>query len=296
MNMAGLKIGFIVERRYLKQEMPGAVIRHFKALGIDTEVICPQDYRFEPEGGLLHGKDGVEIRLHCYDIIVSRNRNALGLAMLSYADAAGIPAINTHASTQRVRNKAKMAVALSRAGVPCAPTVLANDISVLAELSGDWYPLILKATYGDNSQGLRLIRRPEDLADVHWGDDLVLAQHYLPNDGFDLKLYVCGRRVFAMRKPSPFNGDPKASPRQVQLDGHMAELAFRCGETFGLEIYGVDTIETENGLAVIEVNEFPNFTGVPAAEEHIADYILAQVGDTGGVRHANRIHAAKVST
>lgn len=69
----------------------------------------------------MRGEDGVEIDLNRYDILVSRNCNALGLALLSYADAARIPAINTHASTQRVRNKAKMAVALGRAGVPCAP-------------------------------------------------------------------------------------------------------------------------------------------------------------------------------
>ncbi|HZC02160.1 MAG TPA: hypothetical protein VE844_12625, partial [Gammaproteobacteria bacterium] len=186
--MAGLKIGFIVERRYLRQEMPGAVIRCLKARGVASAIICPQNYRFEPERGLLRGEDGVEIDLNRYDVLVSRNRNALGLAMLSYADAAGIPAINTHASTQGVRNKAKMAIALGRAGVPCAPTVLANDISVLAELPRDWFPLILKATYGDNSQGLRLIRHPEELGDLHWNDALVLAQHYLPNDGFDLKL------------------------------------------------------------------------------------------------------------
>ena len=34
--------------------------------------------------------------------------------------------------------------------------------------------------------------------------------------------------------------------------------------------------ETPDGLAVIEVNEFPNFTGVPHAGECIADYVLSR--------------------
>src|ERR687885_2481366 len=141
--------------------------------------------------------------------------------MLAYAEAAGIPAINTHAATQRVRNKAKMAIALGRVGLPCAPTVLADSIAALANLPRAWFPLILKATYGDNSQGLRLIRCPAELHEVRWSEHLVLAQRYLANDGFDLKLYVCGRTVFAVRKPSPFNGDPSATPQPVQPDARL---------------------------------------------------------------------------
>ncbi len=238
-----LKIGFIVERRYLRQEMPGAVIRAFKGRGIETEILSPNDSLFEPEGGLLRSGEGTVFDLNRYDAIVSRNRNPLGLAMLAYADVAGIPALNTHAATQRVRNKAKMAGALSRAGIPCAPTILADDVTFFAGLPNNWFPLILKATYGDNSQGLRLVRHPEELGEIHWGDRLVLAQRYLPNDGFDLKLYVCGETVSAVRKPSPFNGDPKAFPRPVRPDAEMIRFALRCGRLFNLDIYGVDTIE-----------------------------------------------------
>ena len=57
----------------------------------------------------------------------------------------------------------------------------------------------------------------------------------------------------------------------------MVDLALRCGQVFGLEIYGVDAIETAEGVAVIEVNEFPNFTGVAEAPRHIAEHVLARV-------------------
>jgi ribosomal protein S6--L-glutamate ligase len=273
-----LKIGFLVEKRYLGQAMPEPVIRTLRDRHIDSDVICPEGCQFDPVTGVVRRDDGATFDLNRYDALVSRNRNALGLAMLCYADAAGIPTINTHAATQRVRNKAKMAIALGRVGVPCAPTVLSDTTAALATLPGDWFPLILKATYGDNSQGLRLIRRPEELDNVRWRENLVLAQRYLANDGFDLKLYACGRTVFAVRKPSPFNGDPTATPQPVRPDGRMRDIALRCGETFGLDIYGVDTVETAHGPAVIEVNEFPNFTGVPDAATCIAEYILAQIG------------------
>lgn len=40
----------------------------------------------------------------------------------------------------------------------------------------DDFPLVLKPTYGDNSQGLQVVRHPEDLKGIEWGDDLLLAQ------------------------------------------------------------------------------------------------------------------------
>jgi len=258
--------------------MPGAVVRLLRAERVDTDVLCTAGGRFDPRLGVFQATDGVEVDLNGFDGIVARGRDSLGLGMLCYADAAGLLAINTHAATQRVRNKAHMAIELEGAGVPAAPTVLAADIAALAELGEEWFPLILKATFGDNSQGLRVVRRPEDLWDVHWGDDLVLAQHYLPNEGVDLKLYVCGEQVFAARKPSPFNGHRGAPAHLAGVEADVVDLALRCGQVFGLEIYGVDTIETADGLAVIEVNEFPNFTGVPDAARCVADYILARVG------------------
>jgi ribosomal protein S6--L-glutamate ligase len=257
--------------------MPAAVLRVLQARGISAEVICPDDCRFDPESGLVHEPEhGSIFDLNEYDVVVARNRNGLGLAMQSYAEAAGVLTINSCASTERIRNKAHMAVWLSRAGLTCPPTILARDASTLAGLPSASFPLILKPTYGDNSQGLQLVLHPEDLEGIEWDDDLLLAQRYLANDGFDLKLYVCGDTVFAVYKPSPFNGDPAVAPRQVEPTPSTVELARCCGTTFGLEIYGVDTIETPRGLAVIEVNEFPNFTAVGDASECIADYLLAR--------------------
>lgn len=173
-----MKIGFVVERRYLRQEMTRSVTEALRTRGAQVDVICPQDCHFEPDKGLLRHQSGRVYELDRYDVIVPRIRNALGLALLSYANAARIPIVNGYVAVQKARNKTEVAVALAQAGVPCAPTILADDASILSGLPDYWYPLILKAIYGDNSQGLRLIRKPEDLDLVSWGDDLVLAQHY----------------------------------------------------------------------------------------------------------------------
>jgi ribosomal protein S6--L-glutamate ligase len=293
-EMAMLNVGFIVERRYLRQEMTAAVTRAFHMHGVNLDLICPQDCHFEPETGILRGDHGLIYNLNHYDVIVPRIRNALGLALLSYASSAGITVINSYQSILRARNKTEVAVALGQAGIPCAPTILTDDAAVLGRLPKHWYPLILKAVYGDNSQGLRLVRKPEDLDIIRWSDELVLAQHYIANDGFDLKLYACGGQVFATRKPSPFNVDPNVSLIPVQPDQRMINLTLRVGEVLGLQIYGVDAIETPEGPAIIEVNEFPNFTGIPGAPGLIAEYITKQLDTMRSFPHAHRLHYATV--
>ena len=40
--------------------------------------------------------------------------------------------------------------------------------------------------------------------------------------------------------------------------------------------YGVDTVETAEGVVVLEVNEFPNFTAVAGAAGALADHVLAR--------------------
>jgi ribosomal protein S6--L-glutamate ligase len=285
------RLAVIADRRYLTQTMPSALIDALVHRGVPTEVVCADACRFDPSSGVVETADRA-IHLNEYDGVVARTRHALGLVMLAYAEAHGRTVINSYAATERIRNKAEMAVRLSRAGLQAAFTVLAPDLANLRGLPRERFPLILKPTFGDNSRGLVLVREPGELMEIDWREDLVLVQSYLPNDGYDLKLYVCGDDVFAVRKPSPFNDDPTATAYRVEADAAMVDLARRCGAAFGLDIYGVDTIETPHGLVVIEVNEFPNFSGLDEAPERLAEYVLARV--KGGV-DAHRIPAAAIA-
>jgi glutathione synthase/RimK-type ligase-like ATP-grasp enzyme len=56
-----------------------------------------------------------------------------------------------------------------------------------------------------------------------------------------------------------------------------AEHSLRRGELLGLELYGVDLLETPDGLSVTEVNCFPGYKGVPGAARLLAGYTLDRV-------------------
>jgi ribosomal protein S6--L-glutamate ligase len=266
-----LKIGVIVEKRYLSQSQPSGMYAALQARGHDLSLIDPQE---------LFLTLGDNRWLEGFDLIAGRGRSAALLCSLEWAEVAGLLTINRQAAISSVYNKAHMSVLFAAGGVP-TPRTFFGSIAYLAEhLAGEYYPIILKPIFGDNSQGLLVINTPEEMAATNWVEPVALAQQYLPNDGYDLKLYGIGDEIWAIRKASPFNtlkaGGAAREAELLPLTPALEELGRRCGKIFDLELYGVDCMETAEGTLVIEINDFPNYTGVPDANERLADYIIGR--------------------
>ena len=263
-----LSIGILVEQRYLSQAQPAGLITALQAKGHKITVVDPETVPCEL---------GSDDWLNDFDLVVGRGRSLALLTLLTQAERLGKPTINSRAAIAAVHNKAEMAVALASNNIPTPQTLLGQvkRLAVQAPLAS--YPLILKPIFGDNSQGLRVVNSPAELADLSWPEPVALAQPYLPNDGYDLKLYGIGNDVWVVRKASPFNmaGKSTAStPELLPLTPALRDLGRRCGKLFGLDLYGVDCLQTSAGVAVIEVNDFPTYTGIPDANQKLADYII----------------------
>jgi ribosomal protein S6--L-glutamate ligase len=261
----------VSERRYLAQAQPAGLVAALERRGGIAARLVDAD-------GCALRMDDAPDWLAGADLVVVRGRSTATLTLAAHAEASGVPTVNACAATERVRDKAAMAIALTRAGVPCPSTLIGSPAALEAELGPDDFPLILKPVFGDNSEGLVLVDCHEHLRAVAWHDGVAIAQHFLPSDGLDLKLYVIGDRVFAVRKPSPFlttRTQDEARSVPAPVTPALRELALRCGRLFGLELFGVDCIEGPDGPLVIEVNEFPNYTGVPGADDLLADHVLS---------------------
>jgi ribosomal protein S6--L-glutamate ligase len=248
------------------------MIAALRARGHQVQVIDPE---------ATSHRLGDERWLAVVDLIVARGRSWGLLCLLSWAEALGIPTVNRRVAIAAVHNKAEMAVSLASARVPIPLTLLGSPQS-LARRAAAWsYPVVLKPLFGDNGQGLELVNSPQEMTSLAWSEPFALAQQFVPGSGNDLKIYVIGDEIWAVRKPSPFgrNGkgvsqNPPAEP--VPTSPALQALARRCGRLFGLQLYGIDCIETTNGPVVIEVNEFPNYTAVPDADERLADYVISR--------------------
>lgn len=277
-NTAGaVEVALLLERRYLAQRQPQGLASELRRRGCAVRVE-------DPGSGAVSLTDASW--LAGIDVCVARGRSEPVLNRLLSAERYGVPTLNRHSAVAGVVDKAAMAVALASAGLPTPPTTLGSPEQLAAELPSHLYPVILKPIRGDNCRGLKLCTSPDEVARLSpESDQPMLAQPYLRGDGADLKLYGVGDRVWAVRKPAPFptKGSPwavhggLAEARLVDLPGDLRELGLRCSELFGLELFGVDCVVTAAGPVVIEVNEFPNYTCVPDADEALADHVLAHV-------------------
>lgn len=262
---APLHCGVLVEARYLAQAQPQGMARALAKSGHRVFHLNSQAFMLDIENSRW---------LAGLDLLIARGRSADLLARLSVAEAAGIPTLNRRHAIAAVADKAHMATQLHAAGILTPPTWIGAMERVRREIPRSAYPLILKPVFGDNCRGIRIVDSPRALDAAAWSEPCVIAQHLLPNSGFDVKLYAIGERVWAIRKPSPLRGNNSAAiPLPLPLPVAWRNLARHCGEIFGLQLYGVDCIESGGALKVIEVNDFPNYTAVPEADSQLADYV-----------------------
>ena len=267
-------IGVIAERRYLAQDQPRGMIAALNSMGCITVVVDPEAVCHEP---------GNDSWLQGFDVVVARGRSWAVLSLLSWAEARGVPTLNTRAAIVRVHNKADMAVALKMAGIPTPVTRFGPPRELARRVPRPDFPLILKPVFGDNGNDLRIVQNAADLESLPCADNVVLAQKFEPNDGYDLKLYCIGEELWVVRKPSGAicNGAANRAAERVQTTAQLRGLARQCGELFSLDLYGVDCIKTATGVVVIEVNDFPNYSAVPKANEKLAAYVLHKIGQRG---------------
>jgi len=260
---AALHCCVLVEARYLAQAQPAGMVQALRQAGCRVSLIDPAD-------SLL---DLADARwLDDVDVVVARGRSTDLLTRLSAAEAAGVPTLNPRRAIAAVVDKAYMATQLHAAGIPTPATWIGSIAQVRRHVPHKAFPLILKPVFGDNCRGIQVVPTPAQLAAVEWTEPCVIAQELLPGGGFDLKLYAIGRRVWAVRKRSALHGGSGAATL-LPLPPAWRALALRCGALFGLQLFGVDCIEADGDLKVIEVNDFPNYSGVPEADVLLARHV-----------------------
>jgi ribosomal protein S6--L-glutamate ligase len=284
-------VALLVERRYLSQRQPQGLATELRRRGCAVHLCDPGSEAVSvTDGSWLAG----------VDVCVARGRSDAVLSRLLSAERHGVAAINPAAAVAAVVDKACMAAALAGAGIDTPPTTLGTPAQLAAGLPPDFYPVILKPIRGDNCRGLRVCGTSDDVARLSGGaSEPLLAQPYLASDGTDLKLYGVGERVWAVRKPSPLrSGDSPwhgglAEAREVDLTSSLRDLALDCAALFGLELFGIDCLVTAAGPVVIEVNDFPNYTGIAAADEALATHVLARVPEASRVDATAREEVAR---
>lgn len=259
-----MRFCFILEEIYAHKPMPLVVADQLRQWGHEIDVL-------QPYAAVTSLTD---LSLANYDAYVLKTvSEGPGLTILEAAEAVGIPTINNSRAIRLVRDKA-VAVAFAQAcGLPVPVTYFVGHPRALVKVPHEAYPVVVKPSNGTSLQDIHLVYAPEDMRQLTLDEhSYYLAMHYVENIGYDIKLYVTGQEVHAIVKSSPLHST--VQEQEIAVSRDMLKLARRVGQLFGLDLYGVDVLETSEGLVIVDINDFPSFYGVPRKVASVAEYIL----------------------
>jgi ribosomal protein S6--L-glutamate ligase len=264
-----VRLCFIVEAKYENDVMPGAVVDVLRSCGHDVDVL-------RPNGTVTDLWELLPTDVARYDAFVLKTvSSGPGLSLLDAAGAAGVTTINDYRAIRLARDKAVAAVRARAAGIPFPKTWFAHRSTLLEQIPADAYPLVVKPNNGSALRDVYRVESPAELARLEIDDSgSLLAQPYLPNPGYDVKLYNTGDDVFATVKRSPLHPGADVVEEQIPVTPELRSLARAVGRVFGLDIYGIDVVETAQGWVVLDVNDFPSFGNVPQAAWRLARTVL----------------------
>jgi ribosomal protein S6--L-glutamate ligase len=257
-----MKLHFMIVRRVPPVPSPVLVEAYdiLRQRGYEVEESIAEEVLVQP--------DAMRVSADLY-ILKSHTELSLGLAGTLYTQGARL--LNPYPSCSLTQNKIIVSRLLREADVPAPRSWVTGDLSLVRPLA-EQMPLIIKPYMGHRGAGINIIRDPAELDLLPKPEAPVIIQEFIEGTGEDLKVYIVGEQVFAVKKP--FSETSFSVPGvPVPVSEEVRQLTLRTGKACGLGLYGLDIIESPGGPFVVDVNYFPGYKGVPNVAPLIADYI-----------------------
>lgn len=225
--------------------------------------------------GCLHVHSAGVNLLNCDAVLVrtmppgSLEQVVFRMDVLHRLEAAGVVVLNGPRAIEAAVDKFLTSTKLTSAGLTTPRTICCQTpdeaMAAFAALGGD---IVLKPLFGSEGRGLtRLsdealaLRAFKMLAQL---GAVLYLQEFIPHEGCDLRLFVLGRRVLAMRRRNPLdwrtNVSRGATTEALEATPELCELAQRAAQAVDAKIAGVDLLPGRDGkLYAIEVNAVPGW-------------------------------------
>ena len=239
---------------------------------------------------------GEEVRPHAIIPRIGASYTFYGTAVVRQFEMADVFTLNSSDGINRSRDKLRSLQILSRAGVGLPTTSFAHsiqDINGLLEVVGGT-PVVVKLLEGTQGLGVVLAETKKAAESVIGAfrqlDANILVQQFIKEaGGSDIRAFVVGGKVVAAMRRHSAPGDFRANlhrggaAEQVRLSQSERSTAVRAAKSMGLNVAGVDLLQSEDGPLVLEVNSSPGLEGIEGASGvDIADLIIEYIEDNVG--------------
>jgi len=252
-----------------------AAARGHKAHVLDTLKFC---ISLEQEKPCLYYQHR---RLQSYDAVIPRIGSSItfyGLAVARQFEQMGVYVLNESVAIARSRDKLRATQILSRHDIGIPSTEFVRDradiIPAIRRVGG--VPVIVKVLEGTQGIGV-ILADSEKMAEaiiqtLQSARQNVLIQKFVrESEGKDIRALVVGDRVVAAMRRSAQAGEFRSNVHQggtvegVTLDEEYGRTAVRAAQIMGLNVAGVDMLESDEGPQVMEVNSSPGLEGIEIA-------------------------------
>ena len=257
------RVGFIMLSHPQARHSPimPDVVRLLTEWGTKVQVI-------HPERQLL---DLSRLRVE-QDLYILKARTDMALSVAGCLHAQGAAILNPYPVSVMLRDKIITARVLQQAGVPTPKAYMASHPRQLSRLLEEG-PLVVKPYRGSGGEGVRIVWDADELDSLPIDHEPFFAQRYHRPDGPDRKIYAIKGQVFGVMRPWPAKSYEEKLGEPFPITPELREIALRCGEAFGIDLYGIDIIISAGAPLVVDVSSFPGFKGVPDAALRLADFI-----------------------
>jgi ribosomal protein S6--L-glutamate ligase len=221
---------------------------------------------------------GLEGRLPGVDVVLPRIGASItdhGLAVVNQFDMMGIPLVNNSQPIASSRDKLRSLQLLAAAGIDIPRTVMARDPSQIhraLEIVGG-PPAVIKVIQG--TQGIGVILAETELAAQSivetfssLGTNILIQEFVEESEGRDIRALVVGSRVVTAMRRQARIGEFRSNVHRggtgvvAALPEDYQRAALHATRVMGLQVGGVDLLESRQGPKVMEVNSSPGFEGL----------------------------------
>ncbi|MFX0148797.1 MAG: RimK family alpha-L-glutamate ligase [Candidatus Hodarchaeota archaeon] len=256
----------------------------FKKIGYDIQYFIPSKFiakisissfesqfkNLEPRAALVRGFGAAQTQ-----------KIFFRLDLLSAIEEYNIKLINSRESLEIASDKFLTSLFLEKNNVSTPKTIVCEDpsdaLSSFEELGGD---IVLKPLYGSRGVGITRINdrgfAENVINTLGQLNEIFYLQEFIEHYNRDIRILVLGEKVIAgmYRVSNNWKTNIHAGARMepIELTSEMKKLAIKAAKVTKTEIAGVDIVESERGLLVLEVNSIPGFTAL----QKVTDINLAE--------------------
>jgi ribosomal protein S6--L-glutamate ligase len=198
-----------------------------------------------------------------------------GTAVVRQFEMAGVFSLNESQAIARSRDKLRSLQILAREGIRLPRTSIARDPDdskgVLAAVGGP--PVVVKLIEGTQGSGVVLAETRKAATSLigafqELNANFLVQEFIAEAGGADYRAFVVGGEVVAAMRRHAAEGEFRSnlhrggSAEGVELTEEQRDTAVRAASALGLDVAGVDLLDSERGPLVLEVNSSPGLEGI----------------------------------